>query len=151
MSRAWVFLFLYGALTLVGAFLSIFWTRVSFKRLREIDGRWRWSRDRYFILAAAIAVSSFGLVLVDAGRIVGNILHGLSPILQKAEAYVIGAGLAILLLGYWKMVWLADLERDPPNFKWVKIGGLVTAIWFAASLALAPHIPLYPVGLEPAR
>ena len=151
MSRAWAFLFLYGALTLVGAFLSFFWAEVALRRWRAIAGRWPWRRDRYFILALAIATSSFGLMLVDAARIVGNMLYGLSPILQKGEAWFIGAGLALLLIGYWKLVWLADLERSPPTFRWTKVGVIATALWLAASLALAPNVPLYPSGLEPER
>lgn len=149
MIRAWVFLFLYGALTLVGTFLSIFWARVAVARWRVIGARWPWHRDRYFILATAVATSSVGLVLVDGGRIAGNLMYGLSPILQRSEAWVIGAGLLLLLAGYWQMVWLADLEREPPNFRWVKVGLAVTTIWAAASLALAPKVPFYPVGLHP--
>jgi hypothetical protein len=148
MMRALIFLFLYGALTLLGAFLAVFWGMVAKRRWSVIAGRWSWRRDRYFLLASSVAISSTGLVLVDGGRIVGNLLYGLSPILQRAEAWAIGAGLVLLLIGYGKMVVLADLERDPPNFIWAKLGVAVTLAWFVLSCLISPMVPMYPVAVD---
>jgi len=140
--RLWVFLSLYGSLTFAGTFLAVFWSRVALHRKRVIAKRWKLNSDRYFVLAFAIAVSSVGLVLVNGGRLLGNLAFGLSPLLQRAEAWLVAGGLLILLFGYFQMVLLSDLETHPPHWRWFKRMALLTLAWSALSAFLVPLVPM---------
>ncbi len=147
--RAFIFMFLYGSLMIVGVFLSIFWANVTLTRSRVISDRWNKYTDRHVILAAGVAFSALGVAIHSGGRIFGNLAFGLSPILQSKDATVIGIGLTMLLCGSLIMVWLADLETQPPNWKWLKRVGILSTMWGLGSLALAPTVPFYPADLAP--
>jgi hypothetical protein len=150
MVRAFLFLFLYGSNVLVGLFLTTFWAKVAYRRVKAINDRWGLHTDRYFVLSAAIAMCAAGLLLIDLGRLIGNLAYGLSPILQHWEGdWLIAPGLVLLSIGGMGMVWLADLEARKPNWKWTKAMVAVTLIWFAVALFVAPKVPFYPAGLEP--
>jgi hypothetical protein len=78
--RQWLFVFLYGALFLMGLFLAPFWAALARKRYaadcRTLDR----SSDRYFVLAAAIAVLCLGDDFVFGARTAGNMQYtGLRP------------------------------------------------------------------------
>jgi len=148
--RAFIFMFLYGSLFIIGVFLSIFWTNVTLTRSRVIADRWSKYTDRHVILAAGVAFSALGVAIHSGGRIFGNLAFGLSPILQSKDATVIGIGLTMLLCGSLIMVWLADLETQPPNWRWLKTVSVLSIMWALASLALAPTVPFYPADLAPA-
>ncbi len=147
--RAFIFMFLYGSLTIIGVFLCIFWTQVTLTRSRVIDDRWSKYTDRHVILAAGVAFSALGVVIHSGGRIFGNLAFGLSPILQSKDAVVIGLGLFMLLCGSLIMVWLADLETRPPNWRWLKTVAVLSIMWALGSLAIAPTVPFYPADLAP--
>lgn len=142
--RIAIFLFLYGLVLIVGLFLSVFWTRAVVVRWSKVKQRWLWHEDRALILSAGIALTSLGLVLIYGARLMFNILYALSPMLQGAEAWPVALGLALMLGGHLLLVWLADLEIDPPRWGWLKVIGAVAAAWLAASIYLAPLVPLDP-------
>ncbi len=147
--RAFIFMFLYGSLFIIGVFLSVFWTNVTLARSRVIDDRWSKYTDRHVILAAGVAFSALGVAIHSGGRIFGNLAFGLSPILQSKDATVIGLGLFMLLCGSLIMVWLADLETQPPMWRWLKTVAVLSIMWALAALALAPTVPFYPADLAP--
>jgi hypothetical protein len=133
--REWLFVFLYGAVTLFGFFLVPFWTVLAAKRLKRIAGRWTAASDRYVMLASSIAVLSLGDTLVFAARTWGNVALGLSPILRNGlDAALIGTGLAIVMFGKLMLVWLADLEREPPVWTWTRWAALATVAWAIAAV-----------------
>lgn len=140
MPRIVIFIFLYGALFMFGVFLSLFWGKVARLRLRVIEHSWR--HDGYFILAASLFFFALGAVLVNVGRAIGNVLHGPSPILERPEGLLILSGLAFTLIGASFMVWLADLEKRPPTWFWLKVMGALTLVWLAVTLIIAPFTPL---------
>lgn len=142
--RVATFLFLFGLVLIVGAFLSAFWTRSVVVRYRAVKGRWHWHEDRSLILSAGIALTSTGLALVYGSRLVFNLFFDLSPMLQGGEAWPVAAGLTLMLGGHFLLVWLADLEIDPPRWGWLRGMFIVAAIWLGASVYLAPLVPLYP-------
>lgn len=142
--RVAVFIFLFGFVLIVGAFLSAFWTRAVWVRYRAVKGRWRWHEDRALILSSGIALAAIGLVLIYGSRLLFNLFYDLSPMLQGAEAWPVALGLTSLISGHLLLVWLADLEIDPPRWGWLKGMGFVAAAWGAASIYLAPLVPLYP-------
>lgn len=142
--RVAVFLFLFGIVLIVGLFLSAFWTRAVIVRWRAIKGRWHWHEDRSLILSSGIALAATGLVLVYGSRLLFNLFFDLSPMLQGGEAIPVAVGLGLLLSGHLLLVWLADLEIDPPRWGWLKGMGIVAVLWLAASVYLAPLVPLLP-------
>ncbi len=142
--RVTIFIFLFGIVLIVGLFLSVFWTRAVVVRFRAVKGRWKWHEDRSLILSAGIALSAIGLVLVYGSRLLLNLFYDLSPILQGWEAWPVALGLVLMLSGHLFLVWLADLEIDPPRWGWLKGMVLIAIAWLAASIYLAPLVPLYP-------
>jgi len=146
--RVTTFIFLYGLVFIVGTFLSIFWTRAVVVRYLAVKGRWTWWEDRSLILSAGIALSAVGLVLVYASRLMLNLFYDLTPILQGWEAWPVAIGLVFMLSGHLFLVWLADLEIDPPRWGWLKGMVLISIAWLAASIYLAPLVPLHPNAAE---
>jgi len=142
--RIAVFLFLFGLVLIVGLFLSVFWTRAVLIRYRAVKGRWSWHEDRSLILSAGIALSSIGLVLIYGSRLLFNLFYDLSPMLQGGEAWPVALGLAMLLSGHLFLVWLADLEIEPPRWGWLRGMIIIAALWAVASVYLAPLVPLAP-------
>ncbi len=142
--RVPLFIFLFGLVLIVGLFLTVFWTRAVVIRWSAVKGRWRWHEDRALILSSGIALSTAGLVLVYGSRLLFNLFYDLSPMLQGGEAWPVAIGLALMLCGHLLLVWLADLEIEPPRWGWLKGMLVVTAGWLAASIFLAPLVPLYP-------
>lgn len=137
--RVWAFLFLYGASALTGLFLAVFWTRFAISRCRNVSHPCR--KDRVFVLSSSIALVSAGMVLIDGARAVGNAEFGLSSILQRDEAYFIAAGLFLAILGFLKMTWLADLEKHPPKWSWLRAMIGVTLLWAVIAFLIAPGVP----------
>lgn len=134
--REGLFVFLYGALFLTGLFLCPFWALLAAKRYQRIAGRWTVASDRYFILAAAISVMALGDTLEFGTRTQGNMRFGLSSILLNGvDAFVIGTGLSLVLVGKLMLVWLADLEREPPLWSWTRWGAIATVAWGSATVA----------------
>lgn len=142
--RVALFIFLFGLVLIVGLFLSVFWTKSVLVRWRAIKRRWRWYDDRALILSTGIALSAIGLVLVYGSRLLFNLFYDLSPMLEGAEAWPVAAGLASLLTGHLFLVWLADLEIEPPRWGWLRGMLIVAAGWLAVSIYVAPLVPLYP-------
>lgn len=135
--RQWLFVFLYGALFLTGLFLSPFWAVLANKRRHRIAGRWTLRSDRYFMLASAIAVLSLGDTFVFGARAEGNMTIGLSPILRNGiDAALIATGLTLVLLGKFMLVWLADLEREPPVWSWTRFAAIATVLWGMMALGI---------------
>jgi hypothetical protein len=133
--REGLFIFLYGALFFMGLFLAPFWAHVARLRVRRIAGRWTLRSDRYFMLAAGIAVLSFGDALVFGARTWGNIQYGISPILRDGlDGLIIGVGLCIILLGKAMLVWLADLEKEPTVWTWTRWLAVTTIGWGIAAI-----------------
>lgn len=128
--REWIFITLYGALFLIGLFLFPFWAMLANKRRKRVAGRWTLRSDRYFVLATAIAVLSLGDTMEFGGRTWGNLTFGLSPILLNGfDAIAIGCGLAVVFVAKLMLVWLADLEKEPPVWTWTRWLAIVTAGW----------------------
>ncbi len=142
--RVAVFIFLYGLVLIVGLFLSVFWTKSVIVRWLAVRRRWLWHEDRALILSTGIALSATGLVLVYGSRLVFNIFYDLSPMLQGGEAWPVATGLILLLSGHLFLVWLADLEIEPPRWGWLRGMLIVSAVWLAVSFYMAPLVPLYP-------
>ncbi|MBA3240924.1 MAG: hypothetical protein H0T60_06825 [Acidobacteria bacterium] len=142
--RVTVFIFMFGLVLILGLFLSVFWTKSVIVRWSKVKRRWHWHEDRALILSSGIALSSIGLVLVYGSRLLFNLFYDLSPMLQGAEAWPVAAGLAFLLSGHLLLVWLADLEIEPPRWGWLKAMCVVSIGWLALSIHLAPLVPLYP-------
>ena len=142
--RVALFIFLFGLVLIVGIFLSVFWTRAVVVRWRAIKGRWLWHDDRALILSSGIALTATGLALVYGSRLLFNIFYDLSPMLQGGEAWPVAIGLGLMLVGHLFLVWLADLEIDPPRWGWLRGMIFVSFVWLAASIYLAPLVPLYP-------
>jgi len=142
--RVALFIFLFGLVLIIGIFLSVFWTKSVVVRYRKVKRRWLWHEDRALILSGGIALSSIGLVLVYGSRLVFNLFYDLSPMLQGGEAWPVALGLALMLCGHLLLVWLADLEIEPPRWGWLKAMLMVAAVWGAAAIYLAPRVPLYP-------
>jgi hypothetical protein len=135
--REALFVFLYGALFLTGLFLAPFWGFLARRRYKRIAGRWIASTDRYYVLAAAICVLCIGDTFVFGARTAGNIQFGLSPILRSGwDAVAIGIGLAIVMIGKLMLVWLADLEKEPPVWTWTRWLVVATCLWAVAAAAL---------------
>lgn len=135
--RELLFVFLYGALFIVGLFLSPFWGVLAAKRAKRVAGRWTLASDRYFMLAAAICVLSGGDTFVFGARTTGNLQYGLSPILRSGwDATLIGTGLAIVLVGKVMLVWLADLEKEPALWTWTRWSAVATVAWGVATVVI---------------
>ena len=134
--RESLFVFLYGALFLVDLFLGPFWAALANKRRHRIAGRWTLASDRYYMLALSISVLSFGETLVFGARTWGNMMLGLSAILRSGwDAVIIGVGLAVVLVGKAMLVWLADLEREPPVWTWTRWAAIMTVLWGGVAVA----------------
>ncbi len=142
--RIAIFIFLYGLVLIIGLFLSVFWTKSVMVRWNAVKRRWRWHEDRALILSSGIAMSAIGLVFIYGSRLVFNIFYDLSPMLQGGEAWPVALGLALLLGGHLLLVWLADLEIEPPRWGWLKIMAGVAVAWLAVSFYIAPLVPLFP-------
>jgi len=135
--REWLFVFLYGALFLAGTFLCPFWAALARKRAQRVAGRWTLRSDRYFMLASAISVLSFGDTMEFGARTWGNVTLGLSPILRNGvDAVLIGTGLATVLVAKLMLVWLADLEREPPVWSWTRFAAVATVSWGIAAVVI---------------
>jgi hypothetical protein len=141
MDRVWIFMFLGGMSTLIGLMLSTFWTHLAYCRARLIAHPKH--KDRTFVLAASIATLSAGVTVADGWRTWGNIEYGLSESLRSPDAYFVAAGLVIAILGMVGMVWLADLEKHPPRWTWLRTMIGVTVLWAVISALLAPGVPWY--------
>ena len=146
--RVTLFIFLFGLVLIIGLFLSAFWLRAVTVRYLAVKGRWKWHEDRALILSAGIALSAVGIVLVYGSRLLLNLFYDLSPILQGWEAWPVAVGLILMLAGHLFLVWLADLEIDPPRWGWLKGMGIIAIVWLAASIYLAPLVPLSPGAAE---
>jgi len=146
--RVVTFIFLFGLVLIVGTFLSVFWTRAVVVRYHAVKGRWKWHEDRSLILSSGIALSAIGLVLVYGSRLLLNLFYDLSPILQGYEAWPVALGLVLMLAGHLFLVWLADLEIDPPRWGWLKGMGLIAVAWLGVSIYLEPLVPLAPNAVE---
>lgn len=142
--RVALFIFLFGFVLIVGLFLSAFWTRAVVVRWRKVQGRWKWHEDRALILSSGIALSAIGLTLIYGSRLLFNVFYDLSPMLQGGEAWPVSIGLASLISGHLFLVWLADLEIEPPRWGWLRGMAFIGYVWLAASFYLAPLVPLYP-------
>lgn len=140
--RLFAFLFLYGTVAFMGLFLVIFWGLTAKRRIAAITHPWY--QDRYSILSLSIAGLTIGLMLETGARMFGNVMSGLSPILRRVEGDYIAMGIVFSLFGLCGLVWLADLERDPPRYSWL-LGMLVlTGIWAVACFYILPHVPWIP-------
>lgn len=144
MTRAWVFIFLYGAAGIIGTFLVIFWGMTAKHRIKLITHPWY--HDRYAILCLAIVLFTLGTTFEMMARMYGNIQYGLSTILQHGEGEIIAIGVMLVLSGLGGMVWLADLERTSKvHFPWLIAMGIVTVLWGFGALLIAPMVPWTPV------
>jgi hypothetical protein len=132
--RLWVFMFLYGLLAITGGFLTVFWGMVTFRRFKSLPAQ-ELRMDRYFWLAASLAVNSVGSMILFGGRAWVNAIFGISQNLLGASGLVIGVGLVLVLLAKIMMVWLADLERAKPLWLW-GMGGM-TLLWSIVCVTLA--------------
>jgi hypothetical protein len=142
MTRAFIFLFLFGTIVLIGIFLSLFWGGLAIRRKRLVGGKWKLSSDRYFVLALSVAMFAFGLTISYMGRLIGNLLYGLSALIQHDQAaWLIGSGLSFVIIGSAGMVWLADLESRRVTWKWCITMLLLTLGWAVAALFITPYIP----------
>lgn len=142
MLRQGFFIFAYGSLLILGAFLSVFWLKVTHKRHGSTPLGSFGEPDRYAVLSFAIHVMAVGMLLNFAGRLYGNVLHGLSNVLVRGEGWVIGAGLWMMMGGSLMLVWLADLEVHPPKFSWLKITLAACLIWLVATVIVLPYVPI---------
>lgn len=132
--REFAFLFLYGMLTVTGIFLSVFWTRLTWCRLKLLERSER-LQDRYLFLAGALGINSIGSVILFGGRLEGEVRHGLSPMLYGWEGFVIALGLSTILLAKVLMVWAADIEEDRrPRWLWAM--GATAVFWTVGCLVL---------------
>lgn len=138
--KLYLFIFLYGAVGIKGMFSTWFWGIVAHKRIKVFNPPVY--NDRYFVIAASIAVMSFGLMVNCLARTYGNIDYGLSPILLRTEGSFILTGLAFVILGFFGFIWLADLETDPINWKYSKRVGFVTVLWGIATFFIIQFVPL---------
>lgn len=138
--KVWLFLFLYGSVTLIGFGLTIFWGKYAYHRAHNC-GTTNCFKDRAFILSTAIALISGGVTITDAARTYGNAEFGLSQILERGEGVFIAIGLIVTIIGLVKMVWLADLEVHPPRWTWLRTALGVTILWAVVASLLAPGVP----------
>jgi hypothetical protein len=129
--REFVFLFLYGAVSLTAFFLSVFWSRFAAARYNAMTGQIR--TDRYFLLSAGIAGMSGGLSFLTAFRTIANVRFGISKALYGWEGWGVGIGLTLMLGAMVFLVALADLEDDPPLWRWTKWLVIITTVWIAAT------------------
>lgn len=137
--REWFFIWAFGSLILQSVFLAPFWwLRAHKRRLSIVYGP---MQDRTCILSASIAAVALGSLLVNGGRLYGNLQEGLSAILLHREGFAIGAGLACYLFGFLLMVMLADLEVHPPRWTWTRIGLAVIGVWAVASIFIVQYLP----------
>jgi hypothetical protein len=139
MSRELLFLYLYGMLALSAAFLAAFWGWFAYKRHRALEGRP--GLDRYFLLSAGLALDAIGGVFVFGTRVAANIHYGLSKALTGWEGLGIAVGLLMMLCAKVLLVWLADLEREPPVWTWLKWMGVFTILWGVAAVLFAGMMP----------
>ena len=134
--REYLFVFLYGAVTLASLFLTIFWTRFAVKRKRQVPAG-KLFRDRYFMLAAGIALDALAWLLITGFRTVANLHYGLSKALHGWEGVGIALGLGAAMLSKVILVWLADIEDEPPVWTWSKWLAVATIVWgIAAAVAI---------------
>lgn len=133
--REFILIFLYGAVSLAAFFLAVFWSRFSFRRWQKMVGNGIW-HDRYFLLATAIAVNSTGLVILFGSRTVGSIIYGSSAALTGWETLGVMFGLIVTLCSKTMLVWLADLEEDPPVWTWLRWMTIITTGWAVVAILL---------------
>lgn len=139
-SREFLFIGLYGILVLTAAFLFAFWGWFAIKRYRKLAPRQARS-DRYFLLASGLALDAGGGAIVFGFAIFANASYGLSRALVSAEGIGIAIGLLVMLASKVLFVWLADLEREPPVWTWLKWMGVLTIAWGLASFVIAGQMP----------
>jgi predicted permease len=139
--REWVFIFLYGACTLLAVFLAGFWTRFARRRRLRIGNRAARS-DRYYILAAAIALNALGMALLTGSRLIANIHYGLSRALYGFEGVGVAMGLATILLSKVALVWVADLEKEPAVWTWTRWMAGVTIAWGILAVFISSGLPV---------
>ena len=147
--RAFIFLFLFGSTELIGLFLAIFWAGTARKRAHFIDGRWTLWSDRAFVLSIAVATATAGRTASNLGTLIGTAFYGLSPVLQHWQAWPIAIGLFLTLVAYLQLVWLADLEVHPPQYRWLKAMCIATILWAGVSFLFMSKVPFYPANLPP--
>lgn len=142
--REWLFIFLYGALAATGLFLSFFWIDVAKKRAALIKDKWTKRSDRYWVLSSAVAALALGSTILFAFRLWGNISYGLSPILRdRWDGIGVGVGLIVMLTGKYMLVWLADLEKQPPIWTWTRWAAALLIAWGFAAVFVSTFIPLW--------
>ncbi len=135
-------LWLYGSLLIVGGFLATFWFKFAAKRSAAIEHRW--FKDRYLILASGLALWTAGQVILNTGRLIGNVVHGLSSIMLRIEGWFIALGLLLVLGASFFFVWLADLEEHPPRWRYLRGMAIATLAWAAVAAILPQYMPMMP-------
>lgn len=135
MFREFFFYTLFGLITIVGAFLAAYWSRLSYERYRGLEPGCRLWDDRYFMICLALSINSYGTSLVFGVSVVRTYFYGLSPTTVGVTGWIIGLGLFMLLLAKLIMVRLADMELQKPRLIWAVSG--ITLVWSAICLALA--------------
>jgi hypothetical protein len=147
--REFIFLFLFGAVTIASLKLAGFWGWFAYRRCKSVGCASPIIRDRYFVLALAIALDAVGTFAYAGTRVIANIHYGLSRALHGAEGYGVAAGLVAVLASKTMLVWLADLENDPPRWTFLRTLIMATIIWGIATVfisAAIPHMDFRPVN-----
>ena len=129
---------LYGSTFIVGAVLSVFFASKAKARVDAIEHPWQ--TDRLFLLSLAVALITVGLTVTNGGRLIGNVVHGLSEIMLRAEGLPIALGLVVILVGTMFAVRLVDLEKRPPG-KLVRNLSVALLAWAAVTAVVAQFIP----------
>jgi uncharacterized membrane-anchored protein len=139
MSRLAFFIFLYGAVSIIGFLLTVFWGKFAWARCNAVlHPCWK---DRAFVMATGIALFIGGSTVNYAARTYGNAEYGLSMILLRKEAWFIGGGLAVMFLGALVLAWLADLEDHPPMWNYLRAAIGITILWGVIVIIAVPKMP----------
>lgn len=140
--REFVFIFLYGAVTLAALFLGIFWGRFANKRRLSLGlGLSGLLQDRYYLLSTSIMLNSIGMFLLCGSRLIANVHYGLSRALHGFEGVGVAAGLAAVLLAKVTLVLVADLEEQPFIGTWTRWMAIATMVWGVAAIFISLGLP----------
>lgn len=129
--REMLFLSFYGLLLISGAFMAWLWGRLAIDAWRAL--RRPAMRDRYWVVAAALALNSLATMVIFGARAVDAIVNDVWAVPGRLGWIILG-GLALLEASKVMMVWAAALRPSARGWRWF---AAISAGWTAFAILWA--------------
>lgn len=123
----------YGLLVNAGLFMTFFWGRIAYRRLKTLN--WRMTlKDRYALIATCLTLSSVGTSIYFGTRIYRYIVEGLFVVDESpTSSYLLLLGLFTIGCAKAGFVWAVNC--DPKSWIWRSFIGL-SIFWTALAVVL---------------